>query len=316
MLPRFPPYSSALDLQGAFAQLSKRGFAAINLDETLCQLTAATGRMLNVERVSLWGLAQQRSTLECIDLYELSPERHSHGLTLSVNRFPEYFKAFFAGEPIVVDDAQKHPATQELVDDYLLVNGISAVIHSPIHVNGELQGALWIEQVGGHSAWTSVQRLFAHAVASLVGLALVQHQLAVVEDELRDAKSLRRALFTGASEAIVISDAQTGDILDANPQAEKLFGLNLPQLLGVMESKLHFPDEDVDVRQLISQLIESGGTKALHSQVRAPNGTVIPVEVTRQVVELETGKTIVQDFFRPLQNDETKAWCGQPPSIT
>ncbi len=228
MLPRFPPYSSALDLQGAFAQLSKRGFAAINLDETLCQLTAATGRMLNVERVSLWGLAQQRSTLECIDLYELSPERHSHGLTLSVNRFPEYFKAFFAGEPIVVDDAQKHPATQELVDDYLLVNGISAVIHSPIHVNGELQGALWIEQVGGHSAWTSVQRLFAHAVASLVGLALVQHQLAVVEDELRDAKSLRRALFTGASEAIVISDAQTGD----KEKAEKLHLRIAVQLFG------------------------------------------------------------------------------------
>ena len=182
----------------------------------------------------------------------------------------------------------------------MLVNGISAVVHSPIHVNGELQGTLWIEQVGGHSAWTSVQRLFAHAVASLVGLALLQHQLTVVEDELRDIKSLQRALFTGAHEAIVISDADTGDILDANPQAEKLFGLDLRQLLGAVEGTSHLPGEGLDVPQLIRQLIESGGTQAMHSQVRSPNGTVIPVEITRQVVELETGKTIVQDFFRPL----------------
>ncbi len=293
-------------MQGAFARLSKRGFAANNLGESLQQLTAATSRMLDVERVSLWGLSQQRSTLECIDLYELSTGRHSHGLTLSVKHFPEYFKAFFAGEPIVVDDALKHPATLELVDEYLLLNGISAVIHSPVHVNGELQGTLWVEQVGTHSAWTSVQRLFAHAVASLVGMALVQHQLAVAEDELRAAKSLQRALFAAASEAIVISDAQTGDVLDANPQAEKLFGLDLSQLLGAMASKLHFPDQDVDVRQLISQLIESGGSRALHSQVRAPDGKLIPVEVTRSVVELDTGKTIVQDHFRPLPNEEHK----------
>ncbi|HMW16701.1 MAG TPA: GAF domain-containing protein [Accumulibacter sp.] len=302
MFPRFPLYSSALDLQGAFAQLSKRGFAAINLDETLRQLTASTGRMLNVERVSLWGLTQHRSALECIDLYELSSGRHSHGLIFAADRFPEYFKAFFAGEPLVVDDSLKHPATQELVDDYLLVNGISAVVHSPIHVNGELQGTLWIEQVGGHSAWTSVQRLFAHAVASLVGLALLQHQLTVVEDELRDAKSLQRALFTGAHEAIVLSDAVTGDILDANPQAEKLFGLDLQQLLGAMKSSLYAPDDGAGVPRLIRRLIESGSTQ-LHSQVRAPDGTVIPVEITRQIVELETGKTIVQDFFRPLNAD-------------
>lgn len=304
MFPRFPLYSSALDLQGAFAQLSKRGFTALNLDESLRQLTAATSRMLDVERVSLWGLIQQRSTLECINLYELSTGRHSQGLTLAAERFPEYFKAFSTGEPVVVDDVQKHPTMQELIDDYLLVNGISAVIHSPVHVNGELQGSLWIEQVGTHSAWTSVQRLFAHAVASLVGMRLVQHQLAIVEDELRDANNLRYALFTGASDAIVISDAQTGNVIDANPQAQKMFGLDLPQLLGALESHLHLSEEGIDLQQQISQLIESGGTRAIQSQVRALDGSVIPVEVTRQVVALETGKTIVQDFFRPVSADE------------
>ena len=113
MLPPFRPLSSSLDLQGAFAQLSRDGFASCSLDETLRQLTAATARMLNVERVGLWGLTARRASLECIDLYELSRDRHSSGVTLHAARYPEYFRALVRGEPIVADDAMKHPSTQE-----------------------------------------------------------------------------------------------------------------------------------------------------------------------------------------------------------
>jgi GAF domain-containing protein len=251
MLPPFRPLSSSLDLQGAFAQLSRRGFAGDHLDETLRQLTATTAQMLNIERVSLWGLTAQRQHLECIDLYELSRERHSSGLRLPAAAYPEYFRALAQGEPIIADDAMKHPSTQEFASDYLLMNGISALINSPIHADGELQGVLCIERVGPHSAWTSVQRLFAHAVASLVSVALLQHRrqsgqrrpaaapaaaerALSKEAELRDANSLRRALFNSARDAILIyADARTGHILDAKPgpQAEKLFGRGLQQLL-------------------------------------------------------------------------------------
>ena len=187
-MPLFRPLSSSLDLQGAFAQLSRRGFAGHHLDETLRQLTATTSRILNIERVSLWGLSAQGENLECINLYELSRDRHSSGVTLRAARYPEYFRALEKGEPIVADDAMKHPSTQEFSRDYLLLNGISAVINSPIHADGELQGVLCIERVGPHSAWTSVQRLFAHAVASLVSQALLQSQLLSIKEELRDDK--------------------------------------------------------------------------------------------------------------------------------
>jgi hypothetical protein len=63
----------------------------------LRQLTATTAQMLNIERVSLWGLTAQREHLECIDLYELSRERHSSGLRLPAAAYPEYFRALAAG---------------------------------------------------------------------------------------------------------------------------------------------------------------------------------------------------------------------------
>lgn len=299
MLPPFPHLSSSLDLQGAFARLSRSRLAGDSLDETLRQLTAATGRMLNIERVSLWGLTARRASLECIDLYELSRNRHSVGVTLHAARYPEYFQALERGEPIVADDAMKHPSTQAFTEDYLLMNGISAVINSPIHVNGELQGVLCIERVGPHSAWTSLQRLLAHAVANLVSLALLQHQLLQTEVELRDANSLRQALFAGARDAILISDASTGHILDANPQAEKLFGRQLQQLLGILQSELHAAGKGLDICQLLA-LVKADGAEVIRTEVVSHDGKVIPVEVVGHEVELEKGRKILHGVFRPL----------------
>jgi PAS domain S-box-containing protein len=298
MLPPSRPLASSLDLQGAFAQLSRGNFSSANLDNCLRQLTAATGRILNIERVSLWGLTSQRESLECIDLYELSRNRHSLGVTLQALRYPEYFRALERGEPIVADDAMKHPSTQAFAEDYLLMNGISALINSPIHVNGELQGVLSIERVGPHSAWTSVQRLFAHAVANLVSLALVQHQVLQMEEDLRDANSLRLALFAGARDAILISDASTGHILDANPQAEKLFGRQLQQLLGLLQSELHAASDGLDPSQLLTPA--QGSAAVVRSTVVNGDGKIIPVEIIGHEIQLEKGRKIVQGVFRPL----------------
>ena len=298
-MPPFRSLSSALDLQSAFVQLSKRSFASDSLDDCLRQLTAATGRMLDIERVSLWGLTAERKSLECVDLYELSRNRHSVEVTLHAARYPEYFQALHRGEPIVADDAMKHPSTQAFSENYLLINGISALINSPIHVNGELQGVLCIERVGPHSAWTSVQRLFAHAVANLVSLALVQHQVLQIEEDLRDANSLRRALFAGARDAILISDASTGHILDANPQAEKLFGRQLQQLLGLLQSELHAAGDGLDMRQLRAPA-QASDAAVVRSTVVNRDGKIIPVEIIGHEIQLEKGRKIVQGVFRPL----------------
>lgn len=307
MLPPFRPLSSPLDLQGAFAQLSRRGFSGNDLDETLRQLTATTGRMLNIERVSLWGLSSQRENLQCIDLYELSRDRHSSGVTLRAARYPEYFRALEQGDPIVADDAMKHPSTQEFSEDYLLMNGISALINSPIHADGELQGVLCIERVGPHSAWTSVQRLFAHGVASLVSLALLQHQLLSKDEELRDANSLRRALFNGTRDAILISDARTGHVLDANPQAEKLFGRQLKQLLGIVQSELYPDSSGLETREVFTRLATAESVDPVRREVLTQGGALVPVEVSSQVVQLEKGRQIVQGVFRPLDEDSSQS---------
>ena len=300
VLPPFRPNSTYLDLQGAFAQLAKDSVGAGGLDTTLRQLTATTARMLDVERVSLWGLCSESGMLECIDLYELSRNHHRRGATLCAAQCPEYFRALSRGEPIVADDALTHPSTRELADPHLLMDGISAVVHSPIHVNGELQGVLCVERVGPHSAWTSIQRLFSYAIASLVSLALVQSQLTVMADELRDARQLWRSLFAGSRDAILISDVRTGHIIDANPQAEKLFGRQIRQILGVLQSEQPAVGGTLDVRALCQLLLAAEPTTAFLAEIVNGDGQLIPVEVSGQLVELKQGGRVVQGVFRPL----------------
>jgi PAS domain S-box-containing protein len=219
-------------------------------------------------------------------------------MTLLSAHYPGFFKALEQGEPIVADDAIKHPFTHEFADDYLLMNGISALIDSPIHVNGDLQGVLCIERVGAHSAWTSVQRLFAHAVANLVTLAIVQNQSALMRDELNDANARLRALFTGAPDAILIADASTGHILDANPPAERLFGRTHAELVGILQSDLHPSGESVRYRRLFEQHVSSGAVLPVQGEIINRRGERIPVEITGEVVELGSGQKIIQGVFR------------------
>lgn len=298
MFATLPTLTSSLDLQGAFAHLSRRGFAGKDLNETLRQLTESAGRMLNIERVSLWGLSSERALLECIDLYELSADRHSSGRQLRAACYPVYFQALAQGEPIVADDAMTHPLSSEFADDYLLMNRVSALIDSPIHVNGELQGVLSIERVGPHSAWSSVQRLFTHAVANLVTLAIVQNQASLMRDELRETNARLRALFIGNHDAILIADAQSGHILDANPQAERLFGRSRDQLVGIRQSDLHPHHEAARYRALFERHVKTGAGEVVRGEVVNLDGEQIAVEIIGEMVELAAGQKIIQGIFR------------------
>jgi PAS domain S-box-containing protein len=296
--PQATSVASSLDLQGAFAHLSRRGFAGNDLNEALRQLTESAGRLLNMERISLWGLSTERTSLECIDLYELSADCHSSGLKLLAAHCPIYFRALAQGEPIVADDAITHPLTSEFADDYLLMNHVSALIASPIHVNGELQGVLCIERVGPHSAWSSVQRLFAHAVANLVTLAIVQNQSSLMRDELRDTNARLRALFIGNHDAILIADANSGYILDANPQAEKLFGRSREQLVGVLQSDLHPYHEAAHYRALFEEHVKTSASEPVQGEIVNLDGDKISVEIIGELVELSAGHKIIQGTFR------------------
>ncbi len=71
-----------------------------------------------------------------------------------------------------------------------------------------------------------------------VKMALRLHQSRV---ELAASEERYRALFDNLADAVFVTDADTGEILDANPRAEELAGRDRTTLLGMRQSELHPP---------------------------------------------------------------------------
>ena len=158
-------------------------------------LTESTAQMSGIERVSIWALTDHQQELRCIDLYELSARRHSKGECIKASQYPVYFHALRGGSSISADDAYIHPLTTEFAADYFPLYGVTAVLDTPIHIRGELQGVLCLEQVGSRHQWTSAHGLFAHAVANLITLALVEYEADEARGQAHAADLRLKAAF-------------------------------------------------------------------------------------------------------------------------
>ncbi|MBU1363019.1 MAG: GAF domain-containing protein [Gammaproteobacteria bacterium] len=171
------PLMSPVELQEGIASLSRGAyFKEASLDMMLSILTESAANMSGVARASIWALGSQHEDLLCLDLFELASRRHSKGQRVHASQYPSYFSALRAGNCISADDAYIHPLTAEFALDYLPRHGVTAMLDTPIHIRGELQGVLCLEQVGTRQPWTSAHALFAQAVANLVTLALVEYE--------------------------------------------------------------------------------------------------------------------------------------------
>ena len=88
----------------------------------------------------------------------------------------------------------------EFATCYLARHRISAVLDTPIHIRGKFQGVLSLEQVGTREPWSPAHRLFAHAVANLVTLALVEHEAEQARNQAKSATQRLRTLFGPAGD--------------------------------------------------------------------------------------------------------------------
>ncbi|PSP86289.1 hybrid sensor histidine kinase/response regulator [Halobacteriales archaeon QS_1_68_17] len=122
------------------------------------------------------------------------------------------------------------------------------------------------------------------------------------ERELRETRRRYRSLIDAAPDAILLADAETGEIVDANEAAAQLLGRPREELVGLHQTDLH-PAEEVDrYRGLFEQHVrETTGRTPLSVEdsvvVVDADGERIPVEISANVVEIDD-RRLVQGFFR------------------
>lgn len=290
---------SPSDLQEGVARLSRGAyFREAPLEMTLSILTESAAQMSGIERVSIWALTDNQLELRCLDLYELSSRRHSSGLRLHANQYPAYFRALRSEGCIVADDAYFHPSTSEFASDYLARHQITAMLDTPIHIRGDLEGVLCLEQVSTQISWTATHQLFAHAVANLVTLALVEYEADEARRQARSANERLRAVFEGSRDALLLADGESGVVLDANTKAAALFAASHVQLVGKHQRQLH--PKTVDAVNDFRRTLDGSLPACIRTEIQCFDGAIKKVEITTEVADLGNGRRLALGIFRPI----------------
>ncbi|MFL6290565.1 MAG: ATP-binding protein, partial [Thermoanaerobaculia bacterium] len=261
--------------------------AAGDLDKALRELAEAAAETLQVERASVWLFDEARTRIDCVELYEMGPHRHSRGMALAAADFPAYFRGLEEERAIVAHDAHRDPLTREFGATYLGPLGIGAMLDAPIRVHGRMAGVVCHEHVGGAREWSPQEQGFAASVADLAAFALEAVEGAAerrrVEDELRQAKetaeaasrakdhflaTLSHELRTPLTPVLALVSALEADeelpprvrqalaVIRRNVELEARLIDDLLDLTRISRGKLELRREVVDLRQLLAHAIE------------------------------------------------------------
>ena len=115
-----------------------------------------------------------------------------------------------------------------------------------------------------------------------------------------------RKLFEESADAIFWADPESGLLVEANRAAELLVGRSRTELIGMLQSALHPPQESERYEGVFREHSGGEGGATHEGEVVHSSGRRIPVSIRGTVVEIE-GRRLLQGVFR----DETETRRAQ-----
>lgn len=166
-----------INFREALMQLShNQAFIDDRRDKKLIALSRLCGRLLKIDRVSIWQLQTQERKLVSEHLYDrhhTSPTDNDPAgagpVTILEADHPAYFQALREARLIEACHAHTDKRTSSFLDQYLIPLGIQSMLDAPIFDCGELSGVICIESREQHS-WSLAEISFTAAVADTVSL--------------------------------------------------------------------------------------------------------------------------------------------------
>jgi PAS domain S-box-containing protein len=104
-------------------------------------------------------------------------------------------------------------------------------------------------------------------------------------------------LLNTANDAHIVTDLETGVIVDANRRAEELTGWSLRELVGRSQVDCEPPSERDVYHDLLATCVRAGHVTAGGVHLQHADGHLVPVEISASVTELG-GRQVVQSIFR------------------
>jgi diguanylate cyclase (GGDEF)-like protein/PAS domain S-box-containing protein len=221
-----------------------------DLTRAFKQITETASHVLGVERASVWRLVDSGAGIECIDLYQRSPARHSAGIRISAADAPRYFAALQRERAIRAHDARTDPRTKEFRKGYLQPLGITSMLDAPVFLRGKMVGVVCHEHTGRPRRWKLHEELLASSFADFVALVLetaawheakealrqerdaLETTVAERTRELQESEANLRALVDFSPVTMVLTRLADSTVLMANRRAAAMFEVPLHKIQG------------------------------------------------------------------------------------
>lgn len=117
------------------------------------------------------------------------------------------------------------------------------------------------------------------------------------------AEEKYRGLFENSGDAIFIVDINTGIILDANRQAERLTGRPKQEVIGMHQSRLHSAQDAEYYKKKFQKHIKNELVFDLEAEVVKKDGSVVPVFICTSLIDLQ-GEKVIQGIFRDISKEK------------
>ncbi|HLO49763.1 MAG TPA: PAS domain S-box protein, partial [Kamptonema sp.] len=259
----------------------------------LKEINEVVAQTLEIEKVGVWLYGEERSHIECIDLFERNSGLHKSGFILVAAENPAYFQALEEDRTIAADNVLCDRRTKDFAESYYAATNTVSTLDAPIRIGGLVVGVICLEQVECTRHWTQEEQNFTASVADLVSLAIEASDRLRAETALRIAEEKYRSIFENTAEGLFQTTLE-GRFLSANPALARIYGYSSPEELRerVTDIKTQLYADPNRRDELIRLTDESGTVSGLESQVYRVDGSLIWISENMRSVRDSDGKLL------------------------
>jgi GAF domain-containing protein len=180
------------------------------LEEALAYITQTVSKSLNIDRVSVWRYHPDAHKIVCVQLTDVVHPNLKPEVDLTLEEFPEYYKALMLEQVIPAVNAQIHWQTRELKEKYLVPRNIVSMMDSPYFISGKLGGVICCEHRQAKN-WANEDILFVQALSDIVTLSIMT----------QERRNYEAALLEKQAEIIQINQSLEMRVLQRTEELEK-----------------------------------------------------------------------------------------------
>jgi len=169
-------YEYANKLSGVLAKITRSPTISAGVLKDAADIIAREGcNVLNAARVGVWKLSREGDKLKSVSCYNISTKKYTVQKDFNLLSNLEFTKLFESERLIVTTNVKMSDVWAGIVDDY--EPNLCAILDVPIRVDGELAGAVCIEQDRNDEfreqrEWSIEEQNFASSLADLMALAI------------------------------------------------------------------------------------------------------------------------------------------------